>query len=175
MEAAFYYAENFATVKAFVEGMDDDSQAIVQAKKLFNDHDILPQLAIIKSTFPVLVHTITALERRLPLVQSMDLVEKLQEKLLLEPFAEKLKKVLEKNPGFKKLQMVARVLRGSIEDFEGEDPNSPAMFANAPIVTCDVERSFSYLRDLNAPKRSCLTEEHCKDNLIIQWNSKILD
>eukprot|EP00095_Tigriopus_kingsejongensis_P009326 snap_masked-scaffold486_size158769-processed-gene-0.14 protein:Tk09326 transcript:snap_masked-scaffold486_size158769-processed-gene-0.14-mRNA-1 annotation:"hypothetical protein DAPPUDRAFT_258391" len=120
--------------------------------------------------FPVLVHTITALEGRLPLVKSMELVDELQEKLTLEPFAEKLKTVLKKNPGLDKMRKVAKVLKGSQEDFEGNDPNTTANLANAPMVTCDVERTFSALRDLNTPKRARLSEEHIKDVLIIQWN-----
>eukprot|EP00095_Tigriopus_kingsejongensis_P011962 maker-scaffold476_size161517-snap-gene-0.44 protein:Tk11962 transcript:maker-scaffold476_size161517-snap-gene-0.44-mRNA-1 annotation:"PREDICTED: uncharacterized protein LOC100897181" len=170
LEAAFYYAEHFHTIKAFVEVMEDDSQAIVEAKKLFKDPEILPQLAILKGNFPVLVHTITALEGRLPLVKSMELVDELQEKLTLEPFAEKLKTVLKKNPGLDKMRKVAKVLKGSQEDFEGNDPNTTANLANAPMVTCDVERTFSALRDLNTPKRARLSEEHIKDVLIIQWN-----
>eukprot|EP00095_Tigriopus_kingsejongensis_P001750 maker-scaffold183_size276960-snap-gene-0.11 protein:Tk01750 transcript:maker-scaffold183_size276960-snap-gene-0.11-mRNA-1 annotation:"PREDICTED: uncharacterized protein LOC100897181" len=172
LEAAFYYAEHFHTIKAFVEVMEDDSQAIVEAKKLFKDPEILPQLAILKGNFPVLVHTITALEGRLPLVKSMELVDELQEKLTLEPFAEKLKTVLKKNPGLDKMRKVAKVLKGSQEDFEGNDPNTTANLANAPMVTCDVERTFSALRDLNTPKRARLSEEHIKDVLIIQWNCK---
>ena len=39
-------------VKKFVEGMEDDSQAILEAKKLFQDPYIPAQLTIIKATFP---------------------------------------------------------------------------------------------------------------------------
>ena len=154
--------------------MEDDSQAIMQAKKLFQGPHILPQLAIIKANFKVLVHTITALEERLPLVKSVELINQLQEKLTLEPFKEKLRAVLEKNPGLEKMKKVARVLNGSLEDLEGINPNTMANLANAPMVTCDVERTFSVLRDLNTPKRGSLTVEHIKDSLIIQWNCKIV-
>eukprot|EP00095_Tigriopus_kingsejongensis_P000833 maker-scaffold63_size435493-snap-gene-3.26 protein:Tk00833 transcript:maker-scaffold63_size435493-snap-gene-3.26-mRNA-1 annotation:"PREDICTED: uncharacterized protein LOC100897935" len=150
---------HFNTVKEFVKGMEDDSQAIIETKKVFEDKDILLQLAIIRGNFSIL--------ERLPLVQGIELVEKLQERMTLEPFAEKLQKVLDKNPGFKQIQKVARVLRGSEEDFEGSDCNSVAMMANAPIVTCDAERVFSYLKDLNTPKRTRLTQEHVKDMLML--------
>ncbi len=142
----------------------------MEAKRLSINHKIFPKLAIIKSNFPVPVNTITALERRLPLVDSIKLVEKLKEKMLLEPFATKLNKVLEKNPGFSWMQKVARVPCGSVDDFEGNDPNEPAILANAPVVSCDVERRFSALTDVNVPKRCNLSEEHVKDALIIQWN-----
>ena len=92
-------------------------------------------------------------------------MENLQNQLTLEPFADKLKMILDKNPGFWKLHKVSNVLRGSMEDFEGEDPNLPAMLSNAPIVTCDAERSFSFLRVVNQPNRRKLTE----DILMLQW------
>ena len=145
--------------------------AIIEAKRLFQDPEIPRQLCTIKANFPKLVQTINALQERIPLVKSVELVEKLQETLVLEPFKEKFAAVLKKNSGFSKMQKIAKVLSGSEEDFEGMDPNATANMANAPIVTCEVERTFSALKDLNTPKRACLTEEHIKDVLIIQCNS----
>lgn len=153
--------------------MEDDSQAIVEAKKVFQDSEILPQLAIIKANFTVLVHTITAMEERQFLVKSVERVERLQASLTLQPFAGKLEEVLQKNPGFEKMRKIPNVLRGSESDFSGEDANDIAMMTNAPIVTCNVERCFSSLRDVNTPKRGRLTVEHIKDILVIQWNRKI--
>jgi len=157
-----------------VESLEDDSQAIVEAKKLFQDSEIPAQLAIIKANFPILVNTITALEERLPLVSAVQLVEKLQVSLTLEPFATKLQKVLDKNPGFQMIHKLSRLLRGVQDNFEGQNPNDSAMMANAPIVSCEVERFFSTLKDVNVPKRASLTEDHIKDILMVQWNGKLV-
>ena len=154
--------------------LEDDSQAIIEGKKILNNKEVIPQLAVIKSNFPVLVNTIKALEERLPLVKSMELVQKLGNELTLQPFADKFKKVLEKNPGFEVLQTLAKVFSGDISDIPRDIPSHPAHFANAPIVTCDVERSFSLLKDISTDKRSSMTEEHVKDVLIIQWNKPIV-
>ena len=67
---------------------------------------------------------------------------------------------------------ISKVIRGSQDDFEGEDPNLIAIKANAPVVTCDVERTFSLLKDVNSAKRWNLTEEHIKEIMMIQWNHK---
>eukprot|EP00095_Tigriopus_kingsejongensis_P011054 snap_masked-scaffold23_size669530-processed-gene-1.11 protein:Tk11054 transcript:snap_masked-scaffold23_size669530-processed-gene-1.11-mRNA-1 annotation:"PREDICTED: uncharacterized protein LOC100897935" len=139
LKAAFYYTENFAIIKQFIEGMKEDAQSIIEAKKLFKDEEVMAQLTIIRANFQVVVHTITSLEERLPLVQSMQLVENLVEKLKLEPFATKLVDVLSKNPRYAKAQKISKLLRGSQEDHEGlDDPNSSANMGNCPIVTCDV-------------------------------------
>ena len=161
-------------VKKFVEGMEDDSQAILEAKKLFQDPYIPAQLTIIKATFPLLVRTISSLQERLPLVKSVELVQKLQGTLTLEPFAGKLKAVLQKNPSYEKMEKIAKALQGSEEEILGQNPNVTTNMANAPIVTCDVERTFSVLKDINTPKRARLTEDHIKDVLMIQWNCSIV-
>ena len=77
-----------------------------------------------------------------------------------------------KNLGFDKIHKISKVLRGSEDDFEGEDPNLIAIKANAPVVTCDVERTFSLLKDVNSAKQWNLTEEHIKEIMMIQWNHK---
>eukprot|EP00095_Tigriopus_kingsejongensis_P001086 maker-scaffold193_size270907-snap-gene-0.11 protein:Tk01086 transcript:maker-scaffold193_size270907-snap-gene-0.11-mRNA-1 annotation:"15-hydroxyprostaglandin dehydrogenase" len=121
--------------------MKEDAQSIIEAKKLFKDEEVMAQLTIIRANFQVVVHTITSLEERLPLVQSMQLVENLVEKLKLEPFATQLADVLSKNPGYAKAQKISKLLRGSQEDHEGlVDPNSSANMGNCPIVSCDGER-----------------------------------
>ena len=42
--------------------MEDDSQAIIEAKKLFEDKDIPSRLAAIKHNFKPLVQTLTDLQ-----------------------------------------------------------------------------------------------------------------
>ena len=48
------------------------------------------------------------------------------------------------------------------------------MMANASINTCDTERIFSYLKDLNTLEMARLTKEHAKDLLVLRYSSKIL-
>ena len=152
--AAEYYADNFQTVQAFVEDLDDDSQAIITAKKLFKNKELPAQLAVIKANFMALVCSITSLEERIPLVGSMAIVDQLKRTLLIEPFATKLDSVLKKNPGYTTLKKITNVLNGSTEDFEGQEPDLTAKFANAPITSVDCERAFSA-----SSKTCCLTKD----------------
>jgi len=57
---------------------------------------------------------------------------------------------------------VSRLLRGFEDNFEGSYANDVIMMANAAIVSWEVEHFFSTLKDLNTPKRACLTEERIK-------------
>ena len=63
------------------------------------------------------------------------------------------------------------VLSGSEANLEGINANQIASMANALIVTCDVKRTFSCLRDLNTPKRGALNKRLINVVLIIQWNN----
>lgn len=160
-------------VKVFVNNLEDDSQAIISAKDLLQDDEIPAQLVSIKANFAPLVKAISALEERIPLVQSVDIVENVKKHLLLEPFASKLNFILNKNPGYQKMRNIANLLigNGSGSDLEGENPVNMANFANAPLTSVDCERAFSKFKDLLSSKRQCFTEEHLKHQMILQWNS----
>eukprot|EP00095_Tigriopus_kingsejongensis_P009613 maker-scaffold1451_size40729-snap-gene-0.2 protein:Tk09613 transcript:maker-scaffold1451_size40729-snap-gene-0.2-mRNA-1 annotation:"PREDICTED: uncharacterized protein LOC100902024" len=51
LKAAFYYTENFAIITQFIEGMKEDAQSIIEAKKLFKDEEVMAQLTIIRANF----------------------------------------------------------------------------------------------------------------------------
>jgi len=92
--------------------MEPESQAIETAQQLFQDEEITDQLAFIKSNFQVLANSITALEERLPLVEAVEIVKKVEDSLKFEPFSSKLKDVLQRNPDFKQLCNIAKILKG---------------------------------------------------------------
>lgn len=48
LEAAFYYAEHFPTIKDFLHSLEDDSQAIVEANRIMLNNDMLNELAVIR-------------------------------------------------------------------------------------------------------------------------------
>lgn len=144
------------------------------AKQIMLDNDVLSELAVIKGSFPIVVKSIKALEARLSLVEAMEIVEKLQRELTLEPFATKLNEQLEKNPGFKVMHEISKILRGSTVAFTGSNSELPAIFINAPIVNVDCERSFSIMKNVNAPNRLSMTDKHVKDTMVVQWNEGLL-
>ena len=105
--------------------------------------------------------------------KSLEIVKKVKQKITLEPFATKVKEILDKNPGFNFLARMGQVLEGSPESLEtGESPNLPAIYSNAPVTSVDVEHAFSTFKDIMSPKRMSLREDHIKDILVIQWNKR---
>lgn len=157
--------------------MPDDSKAIEAAKKLFevNEIDIRQELAIIKSNFKVLKDGITELEERLSLCESMKIVQKVRDSLSLEPFSSKLDLILKKNPGFERLMMFASVHDGKTVSGLEEDPATISNFKFAPVTSVDCERAFSLFKDLISSKRLRMTEEHLRDQMMIQWNRELME
>jgi len=114
------------------------------------------------------------LEERQTLASSLDIVRKVKESLSMGAFSKKLDDVLKKNPGYIKLTKFASVLKGEGATGLKEEPDVIANFKCAPTTSVDCERVFSMFKDLLSNKRMRLTEEHLRDQMIIQWNQELL-
>jgi hypothetical protein len=67
--------------------------------------------------------------------------------------------VLEKNPGLSKLIEIVKVLTGGVIQIDlAQDMIAAMKFA--PMVSCDVERSFSVYKQILSDKRICFTPEN---------------
>ncbi|QQP57860.1 Putative LOC100902024 [Caligus rogercresseyi] len=140
---------NFLNVKKFVEDLKNDSAAIIEAKEIFEDERSLLSLKSSKTTSQYLEASSgreLQINRRGP------------DHSHTAAFANKLKELLDKNPGYRTMMETASLLHSA----KKYDANTFLM-ANAPMVTCDVERLFYILKDVNSPKRGRLTEAHLED------------
>ena len=73
--------------------------------------------------------------------------------------------VLEKNPGIGQLVQIAKVINGDRANVN-IDSNTLASMKYAPIMPCDVERSFNVYKNLLAENRTNITPEHLKMYMI---------
>ena len=125
-------------------------------KKLINDKLLQDQLLEIKE-YIFLTQIITQLqEQNIKLDKQKSLLE--DAKCKLTGFArEKLDKSLSKNP--------------DLETFcNNNDYDHRLITEYAPLVSVDVERSFSKYKNLLTDKRQSFLPENLKINLIIQYN-----
>ena len=102
------------------------------------------------------------------------MVQKVKDSLSLKSFKDKFTSVIQKNPGFDKLAKYGMILSGEKVEGVTESPGVIANFKNAPLVSVDCEMSFSKFNDLLSNKRMKFTEEHLRDQMIIQWNSELV-
>lgn len=186
ISAAIYYAKHFDLIKEVLSTFD--SKAAVSIRKaldLLNRENIKMDLACIQSNFSSLPNRIESLESQGRLLSdSIAVINDLQNSLnkvsttgnsILQGCTEKLRKILSKNPGFKDISQISSVLNGTDQvdpkDIQGQlSPAEIANFKYAPVTSCDVERSFSRLKNLLSDRRQRTSSEHLKWLLILQAN-----
>ena len=165
LEACFYFCEHFQTVKSFVNSLStEDARAIRTAQEVFKDDEMEGKLAYIKTNFGSLPSAIDRLqERGIALGNSIALVKDVQEKLdsvvgdIGEKVSMKIRSVLDKNPGYKTVCTIVKVLSGeSFKTAQIQDkltPSDLSLFKYAPVVSAEVERSFSMYNNVLADNR----------------------
>jgi hypothetical protein len=146
-------------VKKLIDSLklESKSQSIQKVKKLINEKSFHDQFLSVKD-YKFLIEIITKLqEQNMKLTDQMALLE--ETKLKLSGFAkEKLVKILMKNRDLKKFC--------DNQDFEHRSKTE-----YVPLVSVDVERSFSQYKNILTDNRQRLLPDNLKMNIIIQFNS----
>lgn len=172
IDAVGYYAKNFDSVKQVLQHFDSqDAVSIETAKESFNDVKLKNDIAYIQCNFSQLCVAIKSLETSSSkLSDSLHVVNSVVTSLesLQGPVGaavkDKLCSSLKKNPGFKTISAINRVLsEGSTEDFEIEyTPDDLCKFKYAPITSCEVERSFSQYKSMLRDNRRSFMFDNLK-------------
>lgn len=187
--AALYHAHNFDVVKHFVcTNLDpEDAAAIETAQTLFNKRSLKDDLSIIAANFSVLPSAIGSLEEHgLCLADAIGKVKEVEIQFnsfggpKLIPIKEKLSKVLKKNKGFQYLSVVQTILdgSGSVANLPPDSaatlsPAELACLRFAPVVSCDVERTFSRFKSIFRDNRHRFLFEHLKMHVVVACNSQM--
>lgn len=179
LRAVKYYAENWTKIKQVIENIKDDSIAISKVKKLFKDEKVVKEIKIINENYIFLADAITKLETRgLPLNEAFTILDNVSTKIKSAPnksVVEKLNAVMQKNTG---LEIMKCLVSSNIEalkkfsQFKDPDPGVLSKYRFAPVVSVDVERSFSVYKNILAPNRRSFTFEHLKQYMLINCFNK---
>ena len=180
LKAVQYYCDNWQVVKDVVSQFDCNSAtAIADAQTLFQKDSVRANLVCISAHFMGLPSVIEKLECRCqPLEESLHTIKNFQQDLQLStaPIAqacsEKLLSVLKKNPAYEDLCAISDIIRGSrVDMIEGLSAAEVLSFKYSPITSCDVERSFSKLKQVLSDKRRSLTMKHLTWILVTLCNA----
>jgi hypothetical protein len=93
---------------------------------------------------------------------------------------EKFNVVLKKNPGFKTISTIDKILKGQelwmdeIQIQEKYEAQEIASFKFAPLTSCDVERSFSVLKSFLSDNRKSFVFSNLKMYFVNHCNSDLL-
>ncbi|KAL1509498.1 hypothetical protein ABEB36_004217 [Hypothenemus hampei] len=181
IKAAIFLADNFDKIKSVVIQFEDSaSRAIEKAKKSLLSNDIKRHLIYIKTHFKIMPDSIKQLEAiGMCLSDSMYIIENLRASLKCTPgevgqlASRKLELLLTKNPGFKHMTQINNILSANdkVENIGVDVDMNCSIFKYNPITSCDVERSFSRLKNTLTEKRASLIPEHLEQLLVCSANA----
>ncbi|XP_025406521.1 uncharacterized protein LOC112680587 [Sipha flava] len=181
INAGSYYCENIQAVRHIIGILDqEDAISIQKAKKCLDKPNLENNLAYIESNFSILSVAIDKLQaKNLSLATSLNIIENIEETLKTlngehgKPIYLKLKNILEKNSGLSKLKYISNILDGEENTNIGEFTCSDIVyFKYAPIVSVDVECSFSTYKTLLSDNRRKFKFDNLAKHLIIQCNTQ---
>jgi hypothetical protein len=184
LDAALYYSKNFEAIKKFIEEElnGEDAVSIRLSQELLNKPNIKRDLAVISTSFSTFSKILTILEEHgLSLdaaLSHLTAVEQQFETLSgseLDTIKAKLANIVSKNVGLGKLRMIQAIEQASesqqplTSDID-LTPNEIASFKFAPVVSCEVERSFSKFKAIFRDNRHRLKFVNLKKYVVICCN-----
>lgn len=182
LSAVSFYQENFNQVKEVVRNLEDNETACVRNAKLeFESDTVYQHINFIHTHFSSILEVIKGLETRGTLLQeSLQLVQKATSSInstpgeIGETVKRKLDKVLDSNPGLKKVQCISEYLCGIPRSLPEEcSESSVPVYKYCPITSVDVERSFSAYKLILTDNRRSLTPENIEKLLVAYCENNI--
>ena len=160
LTCCFYLKKNLSAVKSFIGLLEGEtkSRSIATAKKIIESNKVEDELIYI-NRFNCIVEGIKNLEALgLTLKEQVNIVNQIKSKLSGNPAA-KLKSSLSKNPDFVSFT-------NPLVSYEDRCKRQ-----YAPLVSVDVERSFSRHKNILQDNRRCLTVQNLEMLTILNYNS----
>lgn len=183
LDACNYYCENINVVKTIIDTFDNsDAASIKRAKEILPNNEVTGKLLYIKSNFGFLSGAITCLEKsNVQLVEQINLIKNVADDLrkvrgeMGKAVEKKMSMVLTKNKGYAVMCSICDILSGenfSIGELPGDlNPSDIVYFKYAPIVTVEVERSFSMYKSLLRDNRQSFSFENLQQLFVVHCNA----
>jgi hypothetical protein len=181
LEAVEYYSKHVLAVQSVLQHIaDNEAKAVGKAKLAVQDTGTRAEIAYIHANFGFIPNLIRVVESRgVRLSESLLRVDESRGLLrgvagrVPELVHEKLDSILLKNEGLETLRLISAVLTGDskepVPQFEFT-PEELALFQFAPVVSCDVERTFSQYKAVLRDNRQSFAFEHLRLHLLIYCN-----
>ncbi|KAI1710627.1 hypothetical protein DdX_10690 [Ditylenchus destructor] len=151
------------------------------SQELFNKQGVAHQLAYIQCNFSTLPKAITKLESQgLTLSQNLEVLAEVKTAIsnagghIGQKIQTKLDFVMQNNPGLSKMAEIAKVQNGEEAELEVETmaPKQLAVMKYAPMVNCDVDRSFSIYKNILTDNRTSFIEVNLEMYIICNYKTR---
>lgn len=159
--AVKYHLQHFDDVKKFMLGYKPDSNptAHEDMKRLLDNTELEVQLYGLRNLLPLADHIKQLEDRELSALDQFDILIKVEHRIKGTAYVTKFEKSLLKNPDlFKFIFGYINLAQKLNREY-------------CPLVSVEVERSFSQYKAFYRSNRNCLTEENIKHMMVIYCNS----
>lgn len=160
LNAAFFYANNYSVIKAFIVALEEDAKSVTDLKECITRRELESQLHTV-SKFSFLTKAITSLEKQGLTVQHQLIILNDVKRQLTGSKLAKLQESLSKNP--------------DVNFYESLPVDQKIQCEYVPMTSVDAERSFSIYKYILSDRRHNLTESHLAMLNVIQFNNSIDD
>lgn len=160
LKAVAFHLNNYSVVKSFILSYkpDSKSEAFELIKKMMSGSKLEKDLYELRKFVPLAVMITKLEEHGLSMESQMNLVNEAKVLVMNTPFETKLESSLSKNPDLVK--------------FTSETaPDLKVKREFCPLVSVEVERSFSMFKNVLRPNRMQMTTENIKQYMIVHYNS----
>lgn len=184
IKADSFFAVHFTNFAELITELPNDSQHVGKLKTLVQKQNLPTDLAFIQTYLSFLPEKILKLETRgLSLHDQVEIMEHVRQKIQMVPgtrgyqLQRKLEDVLSKNEGFALLrELNVSFLDDShqVTSTISRDPRVLSAYSFAPLVSVDLERSFSGYKLILTDRRHQFTQENLSKHLIVMFNKNFL-
>ncbi|KAI1705118.1 hypothetical protein DdX_13876 [Ditylenchus destructor] len=173
--------DHYVTEKVIDSLEAEDAASIRISQELFNKQAVAHQLAYIQCNFSILPKAITKLESQgLTLSQNLEVLAEVKTAIsnavghIGQKIQTKLDFVMQNNPGLSKMAEIAKVQNGEEAELEVETmaPKQLTVMKYAPMVNCDVERSFSIYKNISTDNRASFSEANLEMYIIYNYETR---
>ncbi len=183
--AALFFTQHFENYKSVIEDLPADSKHTHKIKRLLESSTTLAaDLAFISSNLAFLPDVLDKVQSSgLSLHQQIQLVEDARSRIAAIPGARgdtlklKAEQVFSKNEGYLTLRQLNDAMvhgTSTVPEMMTTNPAILSQFKYAPIVSVDVERSFSEYKLILTDRRTGFIQDNVEKHLICMHNAKLL-
>jgi len=173
-----YSNENLTYLEDILRHLNDDVTSVNLCKLISSNPIFKNNLAFISGNYGYLPEILDILQKRNALLtESFSLLDKTVKSINEvkghqgEEVSLKMQNILANNKGLEILRQIALIHAGEYIETH-YSPKEITAFKYAPLVSCEVERSFSVYKDLLTCKRTNLSNENLKYHMVIACNTK---
>lgn len=178
LESTLFYCNNHQKILEVIQKLDSkDAQSIALARSSLEKKELKSELAYIASNFGFIVNVLNDLQKYgRDIMSVVDQITNVESRLRAVKgrvgvdVYNKFKSVLNKNPSYADVTIVAKILGGDTSCTSVLEANRIPEFKFAPLVTAEVERSFSMEKNLLSDRRRSLTSENLEMTVVCHYN-----